>query len=56
MNINIKGITEYDLLKLAKSGVEAEIKDRCRFIADNSASHGSNRSVYRHGCRHIYRI
>lgn len=41
MNINIKGMTEYDLLKLAKSGAEAEIKDQCRYIADNSASHVS---------------
>lgn len=40
MNINIEGMTEYELLKLAKIGAEAEIKDTCQLIADNSISSG----------------
>lgn len=40
MTIKIAGMTEWDLLKLAKSGAEAEIKDTCQIIADNSISSG----------------
>lgn len=38
MNINIENMTEYDLLKLAKLGAEAEIEDECQLIAGDCAS------------------
>lgn len=40
MKIDINCMTEYDLMKTAKRGVEAEIEDRCQYIAENSARHG----------------
>lgn len=41
MNINIEGMTEYDLLSLARDGIVSEIEKECQYIAENCASHRS---------------